>query len=103
MRREVLRAMHTNIAVVQKVKLSGGKHTRLSSEYADMAIDVKQARIGGFALLWEESELYKLEEAKARGPNVITFELMTGSDRYYVVGCYIPPSDVVGTTIATIE
>ena len=53
--------------------------------------------------LWEESKLYELEEAKARGPNVITFELMTGSDRYYVVGCYIPPSDVTGTTIATIE
>ena len=98
-----LRVMHTHIVVVQGVKLSGRKHTRLLSGYAVMATDVKQARFGGVALLWEESELYELEEAKARGPNVITFELMTGTDRYYVVGCYIPPSDVAGTTLATIE
>ena len=88
--------MNTNIAVVQETKLSEGKHTRLSSGYAVMATDVKSARFGGVALLWEESELYELEEAKARGPNVISFEIVTGTDRYYVVGCYIPPSDVAG-------
>ena len=68
-----------------------------------MATDVKQPRFSGVALLWEESELYESEEAKARGPNVITFELMTGTDRYSVVGGYIPPSQVAGMTIATIE
>ena len=68
-----------------------------------MAKYLKSARLGGVALLWEESELYELEETKARGPNVITFELMMGTDRYYVVGRYIPPYDVTGTMITTIE
>ena len=58
---------------------------------------------GGVALLWEESELYELEEAKAWRPNVITFKLMTGTDRYYGVKCCIAPSDDAGTTIATID
>ena len=64
---------------------------------------VRKARFNGIALLWEKIELYELEEANARGPNVISFEIVTGTDRYYVVGCYIPSSDVVGTTLATIK
>ena len=28
------------------------------------------------------------------GPNVISFQLVTWADRFYIVGCYIPPSDI---------
>ena len=35
-----------------------------------------------------------MEETKIWGPNVVTFELVMGKDRYYVVGGYIPPSDL---------
>ena len=65
----------------------GGLHARLSPGYAVMVTDVKPARFDGVTLLWEESELYQLEQAKARGPKVISFEIATGTDRYYVVGC----------------
>ena len=95
--------MHVNIVVVQEAKLLGGRHTRLLSGYTFMATDMKTARFGGVALLWEESKLYELEEAKARGWNVISFKIVTCTDRYYVVGCYIPPSGVAGKTLATIE
>ena len=37
-----------------------------------------------------------------RGPNVLTFELVTGQIRYFVVGAYIPPSDL-GTTLTQIH
>ena len=41
-------------------------------------------------ILWEESELYKLEGAKARGPNVLSFEVAMGTNCYYVVWCFTP-------------
>ena len=43
------------------------------------------------------------------GPNVIRFEFVMGKphhgdeERYFVVGCYIPPSDKDGTTRRLIE
>ena len=36
-----------------------------------------------------------MEETKIRAPNVLTFELVMGKDRYYAVGRYIPPSDSI--------
>ena len=38
-----------------------------------------------------------------RGPNVITFELFTGDERYFVVGGYTPPSKTTGKTLQTID
>ena len=31
---------------------------------------------------------------------MISFHLVTGVDRYYVVGCYIPPSNLLGLQAA---
>ncbi len=36
-----------------------------------------------------------------RGPNVITSVVVTGVERYYAVGCYIPPNNL--TTLTHIE
>ena len=95
--------MNVNISAVQEAKLSGGMHTWLSSGYAVMATDVRNTQFGGVVLLWEGTGLFELKEAKAREPNIISFKITTGSDGYYVVGCYIPPSDVTGTTLASID
>ena len=51
------------------------------------------------ALCWKEVETYELEETKFYGPNVVSFRLITGRCNYYVVGCYIPPSDDEETTL----
>ncbi len=33
-----------------------------------------------------------------RGPNVITFVVVTGVEWYYAVGCYIPPNNLMTLT-----
>jgi hypothetical protein len=38
--------------------------------------------------------LYEVKEMQIWGPNVISLHLMIGSTRFYVVGCYIPPSNL---------
>ena len=45
--------------------------------------------------------LAKVEETKTWGPNVITTHLVTGRNQFFVVGGYIPPSDL--TTLAQIQ
>ena len=46
----------------------------------------------------KERDGFRVENEKAVGPNIISFDLITGNDegeeeRWYVVGCYLPPSD----------
>ncbi len=36
-----------------------------------------------------------------RGPNMLSFQLVLGATRWYIVGCYIPPNDL--TTLTHIE
>ena len=46
--------------------------------------------------LVRETNYFTVKNEKAVGPNVISFELVTGrrqNERWYVVGCYLPPSD----------
>ncbi len=38
--------------------------------------------------------MYKVEEMQIWGPNIISVHLMMGDTRFYVIGCYIPPSDL---------
>ena len=38
--------------------------------------------------------MYKVEETQNWEPNIISLLLMMGNIRFYVVGCYIPPSDL---------
>ena len=49
-----------------------------------------------------EREGFSVENDRAVGPNVISFELVTGEgeevERWYVVGAYLPPSDKEGET-----
>jgi hypothetical protein len=40
------------------------------------------------------NKLYEIEEARVQGPNIITFMVVSGGDRYYAVGCYIPPNNL---------
>ena len=34
-----------------------------------------------------------MEEVRGYGPNVISFEVVTGRRRWYIIGCYIAPDD----------
>jgi len=47
---------------------------------------------GGIALLWQpDHEGFGVEATRVVTPNLITFQLVTGDERYYVMGIYIPP------------
>ena len=56
---------------------------------------------GGIALCYQDSKYWQVELVQRHGPNVISFELVTGRQRYPVVGAYIPPADI--STIEYVE
>ena len=91
-----LRAMESlgvDIGILQETKLTKGIYTRRFGNYSVIATDANSVSQGGVALFWRESDDFEVEEVIKHGPNVISFHLVTGADRFYIVGCYIPPSD----------
>ena len=44
--------------------------------------------------MWEERHQdFEVEAVTIASPNLLTFQLVTGEDRYFVMGVYIPPPD----------
>jgi hypothetical protein len=82
------------IGFLLETKLTGGIYTHYSSGYSVLALTATLVRQGGIALFWRGNSLYKVEEMQIWGANVISLHLMMGAIRVYVIGCYIPPSDL---------
>jgi len=87
-------ALGVDIGLFQETKLTKGIYTRNSSGYSVLASDAPSAWSGGVALFYRENDLFEVEEQKLWGPNVLSFELQTGEDRYFIVGAYIAPSEI---------
>ena len=97
--------MNVDVAVLQETKITDPVFAARNFEgYAILAAAADSDRRGGVALLVRENDNFSVENEKVRGPNVISFELITGKDeRWYAVGCYLPPTDVEGRARRTVE
>ena len=73
--------------------------TRKWAGYDILTASAGTAKCGGIALLVMENDAFTIENEKVVCPNVISFEMVTGRHkRWFVVGCYLPPSDKEGET-----
>jgi hypothetical protein len=62
--------------------------------YDVVATNARSKANGGVALIYRESEYWKVESLKLFGSEVISFQLATGHKWYCCVGGgYIPPKD----------
>jgi hypothetical protein len=96
-----LRAMDqlgVDIGFLVETKLTGGIYTWHSLGYDVLALTATSSSSGGIALFWRGNILYKVEETRVWGPSVISLHLMMGACQFYVMGCYIPPSDLATLT-----
>jgi hypothetical protein len=99
-----LRAMDqlgVDIGFLLETKLTGGIYTWHSSGYNVLALNAMLSSSGGIALFWRGNISYEVKEMQIWGPNIISMHLIMGSTRFFVVGCYIPPSDL--ETLACID
>jgi hypothetical protein len=90
--------MGVNFGILLETKLTKGVYMRWSSGYHVRATHVPSTWQGGISLFWRASDLYEVEEVELCGPNMLSFQLMSGATRYYIVGCYIPPNNLTSLT-----
>jgi hypothetical protein len=96
-----LRAMeqlNMDIVLLTETKLADERYTRYSYRDDVVATKATSHHQGGVALCWRRSEVCQVEGVCRHGPNLVSCKLVTGSNCWLVIGAYIPPSEVDGTT-----
>ena len=102
--KSALRAMEGmgfDLGILLETKVTDRIYTQNSSGYSVAALNAPTAHLSWIALFGLPNKSYVVEYWWIRGPNVLTFVLVTGSTQFFAVGCYIPPND--HSTLATIE
>jgi exonuclease III len=93
-----LEQLNVDVGLLTEVKLTDERYTRHSFGYEVAATTAVHHSQGGVALCWRDTEVSQVEGVHRHGPNVISCELVTGGRRWLVIGAYIPPSEVDGST-----
>jgi len=89
--------MGVGLAVVTETTITDARYTRLTSGHKILASRAGSHNQGGIALLWKEDHQgFEVESAKILTPNLLTFQLVTGDERFYCMGIYLPPTDTMG-------
>ena len=89
--------MGVDLAVMTETKLTDNRYTCLVSGFKILASKATSHNQGGIALLWKENHpRYEVELARIATSNLLTFQLVTGNERFYCMGIYIPPTDTMG-------
>jgi hypothetical protein len=96
-----MKQMGVDCGILLETKLTEGVYTHWSSSYNVRSTHAPSKRQGGISLFWRTSETYEIEEVELRGPNVLSFQLVLGATRWYIIGCYIPPTNL--TTLSHVN
>jgi hypothetical protein len=86
--------MNMDVGLLTEAKLMDGIYTRFSSGCHVVATDACSHSQGGVALFYRELDCLQVESVCKHGPNVISFELVTGRRHTPIVGAHIPPADL---------
>jgi hypothetical protein len=84
--------MGVNCAVSTKVKITNDKYLRCMFRFKVILLKATSHSQGGIALLWNKGHA----SFKIVTPNLLTFQLITGYEQFYVMGTYIPPNNTRG-------
>jgi hypothetical protein len=92
-----LRQMGVGCCALTETILTDDRYSKFISGYSVIVSKAASPHQGGIALLWEnEHRGFEVEAVKVCTPNLLTFQLVTGEEQYYVMGVYIPPADMTG-------
>ncbi len=89
-----MKQMGVDCGILLETKLTKGVYTRWSSGYNVQSTHAPSKWQGGISLFWRTSKTYEIKEVELRGPNVLSCQLVSGATRWYILGCYIPPTNL---------
>ncbi len=79
------------------MKITNNKYPRCASGFKIILLTETSHSQVGIALLWNKGHAsFNVEVAKIITPNLLTFQLVTGYEQFYMMGIYIPPNDTTG-------
>ena len=86
----------TNIglAFLTETKITNDIYTKLSSGYSVLASKAVSYREGGVALTIRDAKHWHVESTRIHGPNVMSWTLVSGTDRTPMVGAYLAPKSL---------
>jgi hypothetical protein len=80
-----------------EMKITDDWYPKLTSGYKVISSKAMTNKQKGIALVWKEGHSsFEVEVARVVTPNLLTFQLVTGYERFYVMGIYIPPNNTTG-------
>jgi hypothetical protein len=89
--------MEVGCCVLTETKLTDDHYPKFILGYSVIASRAVSPHQGGVALLWENKHRdFEVEAVQVRTPNLLTFQLVTGEEQYFVMGTYIPSADTTG-------
>ena len=92
-----LRQMGAGCCVETETMLTDDRYPKTVLGYRVILSKVASPQQGGVTLLWEEGHQdFEVEAVTISSPNLLTFQLVTGEERYFVMGVYITPADTTG-------
>ncbi len=85
-----LRQMGVGCCVLTETKLTDNQYPKTVSGYCVISSKATSPQQGGVALLWEEGHQdFEVEAVTIASLNLLTFQLVTGEERYFVMGAYM--------------
>jgi hypothetical protein len=89
--------MGIGAAILTEMKIMDNRYPKLTLGYKVISSKATTNKQGEIALVWKEGHSsFEVEAARVVTPNLLTFQLITGHERFYVMGIYIPPNDTTG-------
>ena len=82
-----------DMGILQETKLTNGVYTRASARYRVVATDAPSRHSGGITMFYRVGAGFAVEEVRPYGPNVLSFEVVSGRRRWYITGCYLAPDE----------
>jgi hypothetical protein len=95
-----LAQMGVEAAILTEMKVTVDRYPKFSLGYKIIALKATSHSKGGVALVWKEGhDSFEVEAARVVNANLLTFQLVTGYEQFYVMGIYIPPNDTLGVDV----
>ena len=89
--------MGIGAAILREMKIMDDRYPKLILGYKVILSKATTNKQGGIALVWKEGQSsYEVEAARVVTPNLLTFQLVTGYERFYVMEIHIPPNNTMG-------
>jgi hypothetical protein len=89
---EGLAQMGIKIGILTKTKITNDWYSKSLLGYKVFVSKAVSPHQRGVSLVWrEDHDGFEVKAVRPMTPNLLTFQLVTGDERFYVMGIYIPP------------